>query len=200
MRFLAVIALALLVGACTQYALVSPQQRVTVKDALSVEPDIAWNKINTQDITGRNQTETWTADGPLLNTLTFFAGIEDGRPLFVQTAEQEKKDKLPEFRNTMTSNEIMELVEATHAKRANAALTKTRNLRPEKFAGKDGFRFEMTFVGKDEVERDITAIGTVHNGRLYLIEHQGTHVYHYELRRAQAERIMQTAQLPGSGA
>lgn len=200
MRFLAVIALALLVGACTQYALVSPQQRVTVKDALSVEPDIAWNKINTQDITGRNQTETWTADGPLLNTLTFFAGIEDGRPLFVQTAEQEKKDKLPEFRKTMTSTEIMELVEATHAKRASAALTKTRNLRPEKFAGKDGFRFEMTFVGKDEVERDITAIGTVHNGRLYLIEYQGTHVYHYELRRAQAERIMQTAQLPGSGA
>lgn len=200
MRFIAVIALALLVGACTQYALVSPQQRVTVKDALSVEPDIAWNKINTQDITGRNQTETWTADGPLLNTLTFFAGIEDGRPLFLQTAEQEKNNKLPEFRKTMTSTEIMELVEATHAKRAQAALTKTRNLRPEKFAGKDGFRFEMTYVGKDEVERDITAIGTVYNDRLYLIEYQGTHVYHYELRRAQAERIMQTAQLPGSGA
>ena len=195
MRFVAVIALALLASACAPFALVPPQQRVTVKDALSVEPDIAWNKINTQDITGRNQTETWTADGPLLNTLTFFAGIEDGRPLFVQTAEQEKNNKLPEFRKTMTSTEIMELVEATHAKRARAALIKTRNLRPEKFAGKDGFRFEMTYVGKDEVDRDVTVVGAVHNDRLYLIEYQGTHVYHYELRRAQAERIMQNAQL-----
>ena len=71
----------------------------------------------------------------------------------MHTAEQEKNNKLPKFRKTMTSTEIMELVEATHAKRAQAALTKTRNLRPEKFAGKDGFRFEMTYVGKDEVEK-----------------------------------------------
>lgn len=200
MRFIAVLALALLVAGCTQFTLVQPQ-RVTVKDAFSVEPDIAWNKINTSDITGRNRTETWTADGLLLNTLTFFAGIDDGKPLFVQTAEQEQKNKLPEFRKAMTSTEIMELVESTHVKRATAgALTKTRNLRPEKFAGKDGFRFEMTFVGKDEVERDITVVGTVHNGRLYMIEYQGTHLYHYDLRRAQAERIIQTAQLAAQGA
>src|SRR5690348_2224735 len=137
MRFVAVIAMALLVGACTQYALVQPQQRVTVKDALVVEPDIAWNKVNTQDITGRNQTEIWTADGPLLNTLTFFAGIEDGKPLFVQTAEQEKNNKLPEFRKSMSPSEIMELVESTYGKLSQSSLTRTRELRPEKFVGKD---------------------------------------------------------------
>jgi hypothetical protein len=199
MRFVAALALALLVAGCTQFTLVPPQ-RVTIKDALSVEPDIAWNKISGSDITGRNRTETWTADGILLNTLTFYAGIEDGKPLFVQTAEQEKKGKLPEFRSSMTSTEIMEFVESTHAKRSTSSLTKTRNLRPEKFAGKDGFRFEMTYVGKDEVDRDVTVIGTVYNGRLYMIEYQGTHIYHYELRRQQAERIIQTAQLVGQGA
>ena len=199
MRFIAVIALALLVGACTQYALVQPQ-RVTVKDALVVEPDIAWNKVNQQDITGRSSTEIWTADGPLLNTLTFFAGIEDGKPLFVQTAEQEKQDKLPEFRKTMSSTDIMELVESTYAKITQSSLTKTRELRPDKFAGKDGFRFEMTYVGKDEVDREATAIGMVHEGRLYMIVYQGTRLYHHGLRRQQAERIIQTARLPGPGA
>jgi hypothetical protein len=200
MRFVAVIVLALLVGGCTQYALVQPQ-RVTVKDALIVEPDIAWNKINQQDISGRSSTEIWTADGPLLNTLTFFAGIEDGKPLFVQTAEQEKRDKLPEFRKSMSSTEIVELVEATYAKMSESTLTKTRGLRPEKFAGKeDGFRFEMTYVGKDEVDREATAIGAVHEGRLYMIVYQGTRLYHHGLRRAQAERIMQTARLPSPDA
>jgi hypothetical protein len=200
MRFIAVIALALLVGACTQYALVQPQS-VTVKDALIVEPDIAWNRINQQDISGRSQTEIWTADGPLLNTLTFFAGIEDGKPLLVQNAEQERqRGKLPEFRKSMTATEIMELVESTRAKLSPSSITKTRNLRPEKFIGKDGFRFDMTFVGKDEVDREVTVIGTVHEGRLYLIEYQGTRLYHYDLRRQQAERIIQTARLPGPNA
>lgn len=199
MRFVAVIALALLIGACTQYALVQPQ-RVTVKDALIVEPDIAWNKVNQQDISGRSNTEIWTADGPLLNTLTFFAGIEDGKPLFVQTAEQEKRDKLPVFRSSMTSTDIMELVESTYAKASQSSLTKTRELRPEKFAGKDGFRFDMTYVGKDEVDREATAVGMVHEGRLYMIVYQGTRLYHHGLRRAQAERIIQTARLPGPGA
>jgi hypothetical protein len=199
MRLLAVIALALLVGACTQYALVQPQ-RVTVKDTLSVEPDIAWNKINTQDIAGRSQTEVWTADGPLLNQLTFFAGIDDGKPLFVQTAEQEKNNKLPEFRKSMSSTEIMELVESTVAKITQSSLTKTRDLRPEKFAGKDGFRFEMTYVSKDEVDREATAVGAVHEGRLYLIFYDGSRLYHYGLRRQQAERIIQSARLPAPGA
>jgi hypothetical protein len=199
MRFIAVIALALLVGACTQYALVQPQ-RVTVKGALSVEPDSAWNRINQNDISGRSDTEVWTADGPLLNTLTFFAGIEDSKPLFVQTAEQEKRDKLPIFRSTMSPSEVMELVEATYAKMSQSSLTKTRELRPDTFVGKDGFRFDMSYVGKDEVDREATAVGTVHQGRLYMIVYQGTRLYHHSLRRQQVERIIQTARLPERGA
>jgi hypothetical protein len=194
MRFATIIALALLVASCAPYALGQPQ-RVTVKNALSVEPDIAWNKVNQQDISGRSSAEIWTLDGPMLNTLTFFAGVEDGKPLFVQTAEQEKRDKLPAFRGSMTPTEVMELVESTYAKASQSTLTKTRELRPEKFAGKDGFRFEMSYVGKDEVDREVTAVGVVHGGRLYMIVYQGTRLYHHGLRRAQVERIIESAQL-----
>jgi hypothetical protein len=190
---------ALLLASCAQYTMVGPQ-RVTVKDVLSVEPDIAWNRINQQDISGRSHTEVWTADGPLLNTLTFFAGIEDGKPLFVQNAEQEKREKLPEFRREMSSTDIAELLESTYAKISGSPLVKTAGLRPEKFLGKDGFRFDMTLVGKDEVDREATAVGTVHEGRLYMIVYQGTRLYHHSLRRQQAERIIQTARLPGPGA
>lgn len=192
MRFVATIALALLVASCAPYVLVKPQ-RVTVKDSLSVEPDIAWNKINQQDITGRSNTEIWTADGPLLNTLTFFAGIEDGKTLFVQTSEQEKRDKLPAFRGSMTPTEVMELVESTYAKISQSSLTRTRNLRPAQFAGAPGFRFEFSYVGKDEIDREATAAGAIRNGRLYLIVYQGTRLYHHGLRQAQAERIIESA-------
>jgi hypothetical protein len=195
MRY-AVIAAFLLVAGCAQFSAVGPQ-RVSVKDVLTVEPDIAWNKINTQDISGRSRTEIWTVDGHLLNAITFFAGIEDGRPLFVQTAEEERQYKLPVFHSSMNSTDIMELVEATYTKVAQSPLSKTRNLRPAKFADADGFRFEMSMVGKDEIDREATAIGTVRNGKLYLIFYQGARLYHYGLRQAQAERIIQTAKLQG---
>lgn len=197
MRFVVVIALAALVAGCTQYALVPPQQRVLVKDAFSVEPDMAWNRINEQGAFGPSRTETWTADGQMLNALTFFAGVEDGNPLFRQTAEQEKRDKLPVFRSNMNSTDIMELVEATYAKVVQTTLTKTRELRPAKFADADGFRFEMSLVGQDEIDREATATGTVRNGRLYLIFYQGARLHHYGLRQAQAERIIQTAKIEG---
>ncbi len=195
MRFVVVIALAMLVAGCTQYALIQPQQRVSVRDAFTVEPDIAWNKVNEQGVTGPGRTELWTADGLLLNSLTFFAGIEDGQPLFRQTSEQEKRGKLPVFRSNMTSTDVMELVEATYARLVDTTLTNTRDLRPAKFADADGFRFEMSMVGKDEVDRVGSAAGTVRNGRLYLIFYQGARLHHYGLRQAQAERIIQTAKI-----
>lgn len=195
MRY-AIVAVFLLLAGCAQYSAVGPQ-RVTVKDTLIVEPDIAWNKINAQDVSGRSRTEIWTADGHMLNTITFFAGIEDGRPLFVQTAEEERRVNLPAFRSTMTSIDVMELVEATYVKIAQSPLAKTRNLRPAKFADADGFRFEMSLVDKDEVDREAIAIGTVRNGRLYLIFYQGARLHHYSLRQAQAERIIQTAKFQG---
>jgi hypothetical protein len=197
MRFIAVIALSLLAAGCTQYSLIQPQ-RVVVKDAFSVEPDIAWNRINVTDIQGRTHTETWTADGPLLNALTFFAGIEDGNPLFRRTEEEERRDKLPAFRSTMNSTDIMELVEASYAKITQSSLTKTRNLRPAKFADADGFRFEMSFVGKDEVDREATAAGVVRNGKLYMILYHGARLHHHELRRPQAERIIESVRFQGT--
>jgi hypothetical protein len=159
--------------------------------------DIAWNKVNEQSVIGPGRTETWTADGQMLNALTFFAGIEDGNSLFRQTDEQAKRDKLPVFRSTMSPTDIMELVEATYGKIVQTSLTKTRELRPAKFADTDGFRFEMSMVGKDEIDREATAIGTVRNGRLYLIFYQGARLHHYGLRQAQAERIIQTAKFQG---
>lgn len=195
MRY-AVIAIFLFVAGCTPFSVVGPQ-RVSVKDAFTVEPDTAWNKINTQDITGRNRAEIWTADGPLLNSLTFFVGVEDGKPLFAQTEEQEKRGKLPVFRNTMTPTDIVELVEASYARITDSSLMKTQGLRPAKFAGADGFRFDMKYVSKDEVDREAIAAGTVHNGRLYLIVYQGSRLYHYGLRRSQVEHIIESARFLG---
>lgn len=190
MRLIVLAALLIAVG-CTQYAMVQPQ-RVSVKDAFTVEPDMAWNRFTPPTSVPGSRVELWTADGQALNVIAFFAGIEDGRPLFAQTSEQEKRQKLPEFKSSMTSTDVMELVEATYAKLSNSSLTKTRNLRPTKFGDIDGFRFEFSYVDKDSIDREAAAAGAVRKGRLYLIVYQGTRLYHHGLRLQQVERIIDT--------
>lgn len=137
--------------------------------------------------------EIWTADGQRLNAITF--GVVDGEPL---VRREQQDEKLPVFRRDMTPTEIVELVEASLTKLGNAPLVSARDLRPEKFGGADGFRFELSFVGKDNVEREATAAGTVRNGKLYLVVYEGTRLHHYKLRRDQAERIIQSVQFVDS--
>lgn len=46
---------------------------------MTVQPSIEWNKLGERP--GRNS-ETWTFDGDGPNNLTFYGGIEAGKPRF----------------------------------------------------------------------------------------------------------------------
>ncbi|MDX1593765.1 MAG: hypothetical protein R3298_05910 [Gammaproteobacteria bacterium] len=190
------VALLLLGGCATPYTLVEPGPQ-TVRETLTVTPGRAWNRVATPGIDGK--VEVWTLDGTMLNMMTFFAGVEEGEPIFVRRRLPGAKEgeKPPVFRARMTPLEIADLFRDTTSVVYGTAIVETTGLRPATLAGLDGFRFETSMVGQDEVVRSGTALGAVHDGRLYMIWFLGAKLHYFERYLPEVERVFASARVAG---
>jgi len=188
----------LLLAGCAHYAAVDPGPNgMPVKSTLEVYPHLRWAKVTmaTPDALFADQSgrvETWTIDGERLDSIMFFTSIGDNQPLLTLSAD---KGSLPPFRSGMTPNEIMDLFTGTFATATGSAVVQARDLRPATFGGTAGFRFEVSYTLKDDVDRELSAVGTVRDGKLYLIAFQGTKLYHYGKYLPEFEQIISTARL-----
>ena len=185
--------LLLLVSACTQYELVAPG-RITLASGASVEATAAWNRVN-QPIAEGNVI-VWTRNGPILDSIIFVTGVADGEPIFRRRPQPgggtSRDEPVAPFRQAMTSLEIRQLFEDTVTRVYRTPIVTTHNLMPMWFAGGDGFRFEMSLTGRDEVERQGIVYGTVRDDRLFLIWFQGTQLFHYPQLSPEVERLIGT--------
>jgi hypothetical protein len=193
----------LLASGCQNYSLVDGT-RVSVKDGCSVEPQRKWNKATRSTFGNSTRTEVWTADGEQLDMIAFFCGVRDGEPVFAARSTapdgttREEQEQPFIYRKGMSANEIMDLFESGLGKVTQSAILRTRDLRPAKLGGLDGFRFEISFSQTDEVDREGTVIGASSGDRLYLIFFEGTRLYHYGKYLPAVEAMINTAQLPQS--
>lgn len=199
MRRLLALGLMLVLTACAGYQLVEPK-RVTVNDTLSVEPGMNWNRLYSETLP--RTLAVWTADGQLLNELVFFVGVGENEPLFPPAgsptatqpgAQPAATEPMPVFRTAMSANEIAELFEASLVRSTKSSLASIKNLRPAEFGGVPGFRFDIDYVTRDDVERSGSVAGAVRNGKLFLIFFQGTRIYHYGRYKSEADRIVASA-------
>jgi len=98
----------------------------------------------------------------------------------------------------MTPSDVMELFDALLAKVTGTAVARSRDLRPAKLGGIDGFRFDIDYTLKDDVDRTLSAVGTIVDRKLYLIAFQGDKLYHYQRYLPEFEKIIASATLSHS--
>lgn len=188
-----IVAVLLSLTACAQYTLVKGEKRVEVGDAFSVEPQIAWTRIANPMVS--DTTEAWTIDGPVLQLVRFYKGIDDGDVLEELTDKLGKPIKnLPKFGKDMSPIEISELFETTYA-RAGAQQFEIQRIRPVEFAGTDGFRFDFEFTTTSGLKKRGFAAGTVRDGKLYLISYVATSLHYFGKHKDVIERLIGSARV-----
>ena len=172
--------------------LIPAGQRIAVaKSAMTVQPGTEWNKLSERP--GRNA-ETWTQDGDELNDLSFYGGIESGRPLF---REVDKKNRpLPKVSATMLITDIPVLLENSYRVALGAASFKVELVEPLAFAGNKGVRFTYSFSKQNEtLQRRGEARGAVIAGKLYLITYEAPGLYYYDRSAAGFRAIAESVRL-----
>ena len=193
LKFLLLAVVGAMSACATGYSLVTPGP-VTVQD-LHLLADSGWNKapgMHTPSV--RNNAETWTKDGMLLDRLVISPAIPDGQPIMVS---RDKSAALPVFRADMLPNELEELVESSLVKMFGEgnAVVSTSNLRPFRYGETDGIRFSVEATVTDSPQYRGTVGAFVDKDQLYLMYFLAAVPYYFDKHRAEAEAIIQSATL-----
>ncbi|MBV8685901.1 MAG: hypothetical protein JOZ90_00340 [Alphaproteobacteria bacterium] len=193
----ALAALALLAGCAGgpglgYYTLIQPGPRGVVQDRMVVTPGARWNRAprGASDI---EKEEDWTLNGPLLDSLTFIAGLEDGKRIVRQRSKADRK--VPDFRSDMVPQDVAAMVETFYRVRAGASEFTLASLKPRDFLGRPGFQFDYDYLGGDEVRRRGRAVGAIIEGRFYLALFDAARMHYFDAGLPEFERLVDSARL-----
>lgn len=184
------LSLAMLPGAArASNTLVSPgDHQAVAKSSIGTTSVGEWNRL------GRNEgpaTEIWTRDGDGLNKIMFFGGIAAGMPIFKET--NRKATPLPKVAANMLLPDIPVLLESTYRSRYQVNRIAIDSQDIAEVGGKQAIRFTYSYVRTDdEVERKGEAVGTLVNGKLYLVTYEAPAIYFFSKDLQDFRHIAQT--------
>ena len=174
----------------TPFSLVRPGPDRVSGGTMVVTPSTEWNKIPRSY---EDRAETWTLNGPYLDTLSFIGGLESGKALVRQRRKADRK--VPDFRSDMTAQEIADMIESHYMVSMGSLQFEPIELKPRTFLGFPGFQLDYGQLGGDEVERRGRAVGAVIDDRLYLIMFDAAKIHYFDAGVSEFERIAEGAML-----
>lgn len=166
-------------------------QAVTVAGSgVTVTPSRDWNRL---DANVGKHTETWTLDGEQLNDLTFFGGIEAGKPL---VKERDKKhDPLPKFTRETLLIEIPELLEGTYRTHKQIGSFRLLTTESVQFLNHEGVSFTYEYVDADLLTRKGEARASIIGSKLYMITFDAPRLHYFDLGLSDFRALASSAKL-----
>jgi len=180
-------ALCIAAPAAAKWTEIEPAKVVVANKAMSVVATPHWNRWSQKPI---KKEELWSFDGPLLNRIEFFGGIADGEPMAKEV--NKKREPLPKFSATMSTSEVVDLLERTTRIIDQSPDFQVDAVEPILFAGQKGFRIAYHYTAGELAERG-EARGAIINRKLYLIKYTAPALYYFEADAPAAIQIMESA-------
>jgi hypothetical protein len=186
-----------LAGCAGGYTLVNQAAPIVVAKAMTVTPSVAWNHAPRRTDQFAYE-EVWTADGVLLNQVTFYGGVPEGKKLIRQQKRDEQQ--VPVFRATMLPQELAEFVEGNYRVLSGSTAFTVEAVAPASFAGSDGFTMDFKYVlQSDEIKRRARATGAIKNGKLYMMIYEGTETHYFPAYLSEFEKLVRSVQINVAG-
>jgi len=180
----------------SDYSFVRVQRVKVGDDTMSVVAPRPWNRHRPIFFEDIRQVEDWTLNGPLLDGISFVSGLKDNKSLIRQ--RRTDNQQVPLFRSNMTPPEIAAMIESLYRVRAGTVDFKTLSLAPRSFLGTNGFQLDYEHLDSDELMRRGRVVGTVINGRLYLILLDAAKSHYWDATLPDYESLVASAQLRAS--
>lgn len=166
-------------------------EAVQVADSLlTVTPSRDWNRLSGK--IGKS-TESWTLDGAQLNDVTFFGGIEAGKPLVKERSK--KHDPLPKFTASTLLIEVPELLEGTYRTYKDLGAFTLGSATPTMFLGHDGVQFSYEFTDRDGLTRKGEATAAIIDKKLFMVTFDAPRLYFYDRAIEEYRALASSAQL-----
>jgi hypothetical protein len=157
---------------------------------LTITPPRDWNRLSERP---GKYAEIWTLDGEQLNDVTFYGGVEPGKPLVKE--RDKKRDPLPKFTASTLLIEVPELLEGTYrAAKGIGGFTLTGS-KPDRFLGREGVRFTYEYTDGDELPRKGEARAVLVGGKLYMATFDAPRLHYFDRTLSDYRALTDTAKL-----
>jgi len=167
---------------------------VSVGDgSMVVTPPRPWNRHRPIIFEDIRQVEDWTQNGALLDGMSFVTGLQNGKSLIRQ--RKSANQQVPLFRSNMTPPEIAAMVESLYRVRGGAVDFRTLSLKPRPFLGTNGFELDYEHLDDDELWRRGRVVGTVIDGRLYMILLDAAKSHYFDAALPDFDAVVGSARL-----
>jgi hypothetical protein len=157
---------------------------------MSVTPPRDWNRL---DAKPGKYTEVWTLDGEQLNDVTFYGGIESGKPLVKEL--DKKRSPLPKFTASTLLVEVPELLEGTYRAYKKIGSFSLIGSKPDRFLERQGVRFTYEFTDLDGLSRKGEGLAVLVGGRLYMATFDAPRLHYFDRSLADFRALAETARL-----
>ena len=187
-----VLAALALSGCMASYSLVpAAEESLVGGDALVVKPSGAWNALP-MNADQSKWDETWTKNGPLLDTLAFVGGLPDGKSLL----KQKKKDdqKVPVFRADMTPQDLVSMMEASYRVRGITVFD-VESVDPADFLGGKGLRVGYRYAPNDGIAKKGVCVARIVDKKLYAIKLEGVSSHYFDAALPEFDQVVASAKL-----
>jgi hypothetical protein len=177
----------------SDYSLVRPRRVEVADGSMTVVPPRPWNRRRPELFEDVRAVEDWTLDGPLLDGISFVAGLRSGH--FLVRQRRSDSQQVPKFRSDMTPPEIAAMIESLYRMRGGTVEFHTLSLKPRPFLGANGFQLDYEHLDDDELWRKGRAVGAVVNGELYMILTDAARSHYYAATLPDFEALVASARL-----
>ncbi len=146
------------------------------RSSFAARPEGEWNRLSMRP---GKRVETWTLDGPLLNSVRFFGGVLPGEPLLREA--DKKRAPLPKVQADMLITDVPALLENTYRAQQSVSRMEIEAQEPVRIGGAAAVRFAYRFVRHEtDVERRGEAVGAIKGGKLYLVTFEAPALHFFE--------------------
>ncbi len=191
-RILLAAAVPLALAACAPtYHLVAPKPVAVAHSPLVVRPATAWNKAP-RDYDQTKWDEVWTKNGPLLDSVSFVAGVPDGKAIIVQ--RRKDAQQVPPFRADMSPQDLVSMMETFYRVRG-VTVFEVESVEPAQFLGGQGVKLSFHFVPNESISMNGVSVMRVVDRKLYAMTLEGVSSHYFKAVAPEFEALLATASL-----
>jgi hypothetical protein len=180
-----------LAGCMPGYSLVQAEPISVAGNALIVQPASKWNVVPTNRFETKWE-ETWTRNGPLLETVTFMGGVPDGKAMVVQRKKDDRQVSV--FRADMTPQDLVSMIEASYRVRG-VAVFEIESVDPADFLGGKGLKVRYKYSPNNGISKKGSCVARVVDKKLYFMKLDGVSSHYFDAALPEFDRMVATAEL-----
>lgn len=173
-----------LLAGCGGGRLVQPG--TATASGIVIDTPIAWSRFEFP------RYEIWTIDGITLNRLYIIPAVKNGEHVFLERRVSKNRPDAPAFRSGMRADEIRDIV-LDALTETGAVSIDSNGLRPARFGGVDGLRFEFEASTAAGLKYRGMVMAAARGDQLSLLVWMAPNEYYYDRDAASVSRILDSA-------